>query len=747
MRHSSAPLLRSLSAVVALCLPGLVLAGCPRVVEPLPDVVLPEFDAGPDLTDASADAPRIDMCVSPGSTVGMTCTTNLDCSDSCFCNGSEECRAGTCQAGTSPCREDEHECTTTMCSEATDRCTTDTDDSMCTNDDACDGLEVCNPSRGCVPGAAPVCNDETSCTVDSCEPTTGCVYTPRDLDADGYVAGSCGGEDCDDDPRYGTMVYPGAPEICDNRRDDDCDGSRDFNDSECGPTNDTCDVATVLPLGPMGGTFSGATTGLRNNYALACSTGSGPDAVFRFTLTEMRDVRISATAAGAVVALRAFDQCASGPDEKCNTGSPPTLVRRSLPPGEYAIIVRTTSGAAFDVSVRLSDPTVPPPVDVCNDLTTMIAGTGGTFSGRFEEVENDYALSCNGTSSRDAAYAFEVPPGGMKDLTVTATTTGGSWSQAYVALARDCGDRASYLGCETDGTTTSFSRVRLGPGRYYIIVEPSVETATDYTLSVSLVDTPPPAAGDLCTVPIAITPDPIPGMRTAGTDVARLMLDNPVSCAPAATGRDAVWTFTTTAVQDITMSVTGGGGTIYGALRGTCAPSTDLRCTSATGTLSQTYRSLPAGTYYFVAQTTGVAGMINATLDVRAPTPIPPNDRCPGVTITSPTSRMDTTVGFSSEVDTGTCGASLRGSPDAFYQFTLAARQRVVATASRAAGGAIYAGITSTCASATSIACAMGGGTSASVVATLDPGTYFIWVETPSSAEANFTLDFVTFAP
>lgn len=734
----------SLRFALALGL-ALALAGCPRTADPLPDVVLPDLDAGPDLTDASSDGgPSVDLCTAPGSTVGTTCDTNPDCSDHCFCNGAEECRGGTCVAGTTPCREDEHACTTTMCAEAADRCSVSTDDSMCTNDDACDGTEVCNPARGCVPGPAPVCNDETSCTVDSCDPGTGCVYTPRDLDGDGYVAGSCGGEDCDDDPRYGTMVYPGATEICDNRRDDDCNGYRDFNDSTCGPTNDTCDVATVLTLGPMGGTFSGATTGLRNNYALACASGSGPDAVFRFTLTEMRDVRVSATAAGAVVALRPFDQCASGPDDKCNTGSPPTLIRRSLPAGEYAIIVRTTSGAAFDVSVRLSDPTVAPPVDVCNDLTTMIAGTGGSFSGRFEEVEDDYSLSCNGVSSRDAVYAFEVPAAGMKDLTVTATTTGGSWSQAYVALARDCGDRATYLGCETDGTTTSFSRLRLGPGRYYIVVEPSSTDATDYTLNVTLVDTPPPAPGDLCTVPIDVTPAAIPGMRTAGTDVSRLMLDNPVSCAPAGTGRDAVWTFTTTAVQDITMTVTG-SGTIYGALRGTCAPSTDLRCTSASGTISQTYRSLPAGTYYFVAQTTAVSGMMNGTLDVRAPTPIPPTDRCPGATIVPPTSRMDTTVGFSSEVDMGTCAAGLRGAPDAFYQFTLATRQRVVATATRGAGGAIYAGITTTCASPTSTACDMAGGTTASVATTLDPGTYFLWVETAAGAEADYTLDFFTF--
>jgi hypothetical protein len=234
-------------------------------------------------------------------------------------------------------------------------------------------------------------------------------------------------------------------------------------------------------------------------------------------------------------------------------------------------------------------------------------------------------------------------------------------------------------------------------------------------------------------------------MRSAGTDVARLMLDNPVSCAPAGTGRDAVWTFTTTAVQDVTITASGVSGTIYGALRGTCAPGTDLRCTSAPSTLSQTYRSLPAGTYFFVAQTTAVSGTLNVAVDVRAPTPIPMNDRCPGITLTSGTTRMDTTVDFSSEVDMGACAAGGRGFPDAFYQFTLASRQRVVASATRAAGGAIYMGITSTCASPTSLVCDSAGTTRASVSTTLDAGTYFLWVETPASATADYTLDFVTF--
>jgi hypothetical protein len=748
MRHPHRSLRFLLALAGALPLVG-SLAGCPRQVDPLPDVVVPDIDAGPDLTDAAVDGgPRPELCTEPGGTLGDVCVTNEDCDDLCFCNGAEECRSGTCQAGNMPCREDMIDCTTVMCTETTDRCTTLTDNEMCGDGNACNGLEQCNPARGCQPGPAPVCNDETSCTVDSCDPATGCVYTPRDLDGDGYVASTCdGGTDCDDDPRYGTMVFPGATEICDNRRDDDCDGSRDYNDSSCLPTNDTCDVATVLTLGPMGGTFSGATTGLRHNYALGCASGAGPDAVFRFTLTEMRDVRISATAAGASIALRAFDQCASGPDEKCNTGTPPTMIRRSLPAGEYAVIVTTTTAQPFDISVRLSEPTVPPPVDVCNDMTTLIPITGGSFSGRFEEVEDDYSLSCNSFSGRDAVYAFEIPVGQVKDLRATASVTSGSWSQAYIALTTDCGNRSAEMICESDSTSTSIERRDLGPGRYFLVVEPTTDDATDYSLMVTLTDPLPRIPGDVCSMPLDVTPAAIPGMRSQMVDVTRLdpLLDARPSCGPVGTGRDAVFTFTLPAPQDVTLTING-SGTLYGAMMPTCGvPATETGCwTSSSGTLARTYRGLAAGTYYFVVQTTSTFGTMTANLDVRAPTPIPMNDRCPGIALTSPSTRTDTTVGFGSEVNLTACGAGT-GAPDAFYSFTLAARSRVIVNLSRGSGGTIHSALQSTCGATTTILCGTSAGTTSNITTTLDPGTYYIVVEPPSSAEADFTLDFVTF--
>ncbi len=96
--------------------------------------------------------------------------------------------------------------------------------------------DFCTARAACIAGAcaiepAPSCDDRDRCTLDRCDAVArACVHAPIDLDADGHVDVSCGGDDCADDDR---AVSPDVRETCANRVDDDCDRRTDCSDSDC----------------------------------------------------------------------------------------------------------------------------------------------------------------------------------------------------------------------------------------------------------------------------------------------------------------------------------------------------------------------------------------------------------------------------------------------------------------------------------------------------------------------------------
>jgi hypothetical protein len=705
------------------------------------------IDAGP-LPDAgSIDGavrvdsgdPITDTCTEPGNTLGDTCEDDSTCSDGCYCNGLEVCSAGTCMAGADPCT-DAVDCTLHSCLEETDRCFIMPDHSACSDGDACNGEEVCSPSvpgDGCQDAPAPECNDEDTCTFDTCDMEMGCVFTPRDLDMDGFISGACGGEDCDDDPRFGRDIYPGATENCINRRDDNCDGLRDYNDTTCVPMNDTCATAQMIP---GAGTYSGATRGLRNDYTLACSTSSGPDAVFRFTLTETTDVRLSLSGGGsnATIALREFAQCATGPEVKCNQGNPPTMLRRSLPAGDYAIIVRTTTATIFDLVVRFTlPPTTTPPVDTCNAMT-LDASAGGSFSGMFEEVDDNYTLQCHaGSGFRDVALRVVIPAGMTKDLTVTASTMGAFTPTTYVSLLTDCASVSSTVQCVNTFGTAMLRRRGLTAGTYYILIESSDVSAVTWNADITITDPVPRVMGDACSTAIDITT--APGM----VDLSMMEHDSGNSCRTGVSYRDAYFCFTVPAGgRDVALTTTGmtttGGSVFVGTAlgeEGTCGLSgRELRCTTGSTPLMQTWRSLPAGRYCATVATTTAAGNVGAMVTMTPATPIPPNDRCAGaIRLTSGALRTDTLTGF--EDDIVGCVGTMR--PDAFYELNVTVPSFVTIVVTPQAGftGNATVSLRRSCADATSFGCNTGN--PASIATDLAVGLYTIVVESGSFAAAG----------
>jgi len=694
-------------------------------------------DSG-DAGDSTRPDPTVETCTAEGmgATIGNACSGDAECNDGCYCNGVEGCSAGSCVAGTDPC-PDEVDCTADACLEELDRCFHDPQHEMCGDGDACNGLEFCDVVTGCRPASPLYCNDENACTVDSCDTAEGCSYALRDLDGDGFVDGRCGGEDCDDDPRFGTDIYPGATEDCRNRRDDDCNGLRDFTDPACVPTNDNCSSAEMLP-GP--GTYSGSTAGLIGDIATSCDP-TGPDAVYRINLPMMQDLRLSLSGGGtgASIALRPWGSCAAGPDEKCSASTPPTILRRSLPAGDYAIIVKTNSGAPFDLIVMFEPPTPIPPVDQCNAGTEDVSA-GGTFTGFFAEVDDDYTLSCHtgGTGWKDAAYKFTITS--PKDVTIMASTSGAAWTPTtYVSLVTDCTDTTSTVQCIASSSAMLRSR-GLPAGTYYVLLESSATDATMWSIDVTITDPLPRTSGDACSSAVDIT-------SAMGTvDLATQELDVGTGCGGTSISyRDTFFYFDLASTRDVTLMTSAVGSFHYVSLNGTCGTvGSEIRCRSGSGTVSNTFRSLPAGRYYVTTSTTRSTGDITASITTGPPTPVPPNDRCSGaIEVGMGYSSVDTTIDFEDDLN-GCVGGSR---PDAFYQLTLTSMQRVLITADRLTGSSnLYLTLRNVCGAGANLSCDTGD--PAVISTTLGPGTYYLMVEALSFASAgDYRLDVVILPP
>jgi cysteine-rich repeat protein len=120
------------------------------------------------------------------------------CDDALFCNGAEVCDvARGCVAGIAPALTDGVNCTVDACDEANDRIVHTTNDAACADGAFCNGAETCDAVRGCLPGVAPVLNDNVACTTDSCDEVNDrVVHAPNNgACADGAFCN--GAETCD----------------------------------------------------------------------------------------------------------------------------------------------------------------------------------------------------------------------------------------------------------------------------------------------------------------------------------------------------------------------------------------------------------------------------------------------------------------------------------------------------------------------------------------------------------------------
>jgi hypothetical protein len=119
-----------------------------------------------------------DVCLPVSGCQNTAVPNGTPCADGTVCNGAEVCQAGTCTAGTPLNCNDGNPCTVDSCDPVTGCHVTAVPDlTSCADATVCNGAEVCL-AGACLPGTPLDCNDGNACTVDACDAIGGCTHTP-----------------------------------------------------------------------------------------------------------------------------------------------------------------------------------------------------------------------------------------------------------------------------------------------------------------------------------------------------------------------------------------------------------------------------------------------------------------------------------------------------------------------------------------------------------------------------------------
>ncbi len=250
------------------------------------------------------------------------------------------------------------------------------------------------------------------------------------------------------------------------------------------PDNDTCTGAKVLNAMAGNVTVSGTTedtmgkTKAKNDYVQAgCGGGDGTDVVYKFELTDWRDVSLTVSAAfDARVYLRKTD-CATGELVACGSK---TLNAGTLKTGTYYLFVDSDGNALkgdFILNLVAAVP-APPSNNNCTAPTAIVfdADHKGSAYGQNLFATNSYEGTCGGALGRDVVFYFDLPAN-TAEFTVSIDCTFNP--VLYFGLDK-CEE---YSGC---APTKTFSRAYATGGRYYVVVDG--KTAADkgeFTLNVS----------------------------------------------------------------------------------------------------------------------------------------------------------------------------------------------------------------------------------------------------------------------
>lgn len=233
---------------------------------------------------------------------------------------------------------------------------------------------------------------------------------------------------------------------------------------------DTC--ANPLTLTP-GVPVRVSSIEMENDYRLGCFT-SGRDTVFRFDLTERRDVLISTRGSpGDYFAIAIANDCITRMGERtCITGQNARAFAIGLDPGTYYVIVKSSRPTDYEITLETFSPLAVTNVsgnDTCATAYAIPPGRG-YFRGDTRTLRNDYRSPCAGsTPARDAVFSLHL----TERRRVTLITDSSFFHAVWITGGDGCPGAAP---TGTGGPTCSLgNRTTLDgvfePGMYNIFVD------------------------------------------------------------------------------------------------------------------------------------------------------------------------------------------------------------------------------------------------------------------------------------
>jgi hypothetical protein len=378
-------------------------------------------------------------------------------------------------------------------------------------------------------------------------------------------------------------------------------------------TNTTC--ASPIDIS-AGGRFEGNFVDAGDDEQLACGFAGAEDLVYSFTISEERDVELSALSlSGGRMSFEVRRSCGDAAStSRCVSDSPARARLYRLPAGSYFVVLEGPPSREVDFSLDVAflEPSSPPPGDGCDDPLELPLGMSvpGTLANRQDLIT--VICGCSQTQSQqgcnqylpDVVYHVKVD----KPTDLGVHIDGGMALMVY-DFRSSCQAADSQLACG-DGAMVDGRLRDVQPGDYYLVLESPAPASDPASFSVELDRLPRTvpvsvAGNDTCGTAFEV---PSAGGLFAG-DTLGMLNDYEAICGGGARSADALFHLTLARRSRVTVSLEAAFDTVLYRYADTssqgaasCMSKTEVACNddgSQGNTNSALSEVLAAGSYYY----------------------------------------------------------------------------------------------------------------------------------------------------